>query len=113
MPSRHSVGTYQGNALTSYSPENARPQSSQFAEPLWTDPGSNSGISVCELISTGVGGEHLSSLLTLPPPLHPRTPSPLASTHLPPLFFFFLAQSGNNSSNPKILGCEEKSRSHL
>ena len=30
----------------------SRPQSSQFAEPLWTDPGLNSGISVRELIST-------------------------------------------------------------
>ena len=36
-----------------------RPQSSQFAEPLWTDPGNsnqenenNSGICVCELICT-------------------------------------------------------------
>ena len=31
---------------------NARPQSSQLAEPLWTDPGIKSGISVRELIST-------------------------------------------------------------
>ena len=29
-----------------------RPQSFQFAEPLWTDPGVKSGISVRELIST-------------------------------------------------------------
>ena len=28
---------------------NIRPQSSQLAEPLWTDPGIKSGISVCEL----------------------------------------------------------------
>ena len=28
------------------------PQSSQLAEPLWADPGLNSGIRVCELIST-------------------------------------------------------------
>ena len=31
---------------------NIRPQSSQFAEPLWTDPGMKSGISERELIST-------------------------------------------------------------
>ena len=31
---------------------NARPQSSQLTEPLWTDPGLKSKISVCDLIST-------------------------------------------------------------
>ena len=31
---------------------NIRPQSSQLTEPLWTDPGIKSGMSVCELIST-------------------------------------------------------------
>ena len=31
---------------------NIWPQSSQLAEPLWTDPGLKSGISVCKLIST-------------------------------------------------------------
>ena len=31
---------------------NIRPQSYQLAEPLWTDPGSKSGISERELIST-------------------------------------------------------------
>ena len=41
--SRHSVGTYQ---------ETSQPQSSQPAEPLWTEPGMKSGISVRELIST-------------------------------------------------------------
>ena len=30
---------------------NTQPQSSQLTEPLWTDPGVKSGISVCELIS--------------------------------------------------------------
>ena len=53
MPlSRHSVGTYQGNELTRNSSGNTRSQSSQLAEPLWTDPGLKSGISVHELIST-------------------------------------------------------------
>ena len=40
------------NELTRNSSGNIRPQSSQLAEPLWTDPGVNSGISLCELIST-------------------------------------------------------------
>ena len=39
MLSRHSVGTYQGHKFTCNLLGNARPQSSQFAEPLWTDPG--------------------------------------------------------------------------
>ena len=52
MPSRHSVGTYQGNEHTLVnSSGNTRPPSSQLAEQLWTDPGVNSGISVRELIS--------------------------------------------------------------
>ena len=53
MPlSRHSVGTYQGNELRRNLSENVRPQSSQPAEPLWTDPSQKSGNSVRELIST-------------------------------------------------------------
>ena len=48
----HNVGTYQGNELTRYSSGNTRPQSSQLAELLWTDPGVNSEISVRELIGT-------------------------------------------------------------
>ena len=51
MPlSRHSVGTYQKRS--SHSSGNTQWQSSQVAEPLWTDPGLKSGISVRELIST-------------------------------------------------------------
>ena len=46
--SRHSVGTYPETSLSG----NFRPQSSQFTEPLWTDPGIKSRISVRELIST-------------------------------------------------------------
>ena len=49
MLSRHTVGTYQGNALTLTLSGNSRPQSSQLAETLWTDPGVKSGISVSEL----------------------------------------------------------------
>ena len=53
MPlSRHSVGTYQENELTRNSSGNTPSQSSQLAEPLWTDPGLKRGISVHKLIST-------------------------------------------------------------
>ena len=53
MPlSRHTEGTYQGNTLTRNSSGNTQPESSQLAEPLWTDPGVKSGVSVRELISS-------------------------------------------------------------
>ena len=45
-------GNLSGNELTCNSTGNAWPQSSQLAEPLWTDPSLKSGISVCNLIST-------------------------------------------------------------
>ena len=52
MPlSRHSVGTY--SEMSSHATCQGRfghTQSSQFAEPLWTDPGIKSGISGRELI---------------------------------------------------------------
>ena len=44
-------GNLPGNELTRNSSGNIRSQSSQLAEPLWTDPGIKSGISVGELIS--------------------------------------------------------------
>ena len=52
MPlSRHSVETYQ--EMSSHATrQGTSDQSSQLAEPLWTDPGVKSGISVRELIST-------------------------------------------------------------
>ena len=50
MLSWQSVGTYQGNELTWNSTVNTLPQSSQLAEPLWTDPGIKSGIGVRKLI---------------------------------------------------------------
>ena len=50
--SRHSVGIYQETSSHATRQGNTRPQSSQLAEPLWTDPCLNSGISVRELIST-------------------------------------------------------------
>ena len=63
MPlSRQSVcRNLSGNELTRNLSGNIRPQSSQLAEPLWTDPGIKSGTSVRELISTlkkkSAGGE--------------------------------------------------------
>ena len=44
-------GNLPGNELTRDSSGNTRPQSPHLAEPLWTDPGVNSGISMRELIS--------------------------------------------------------------
>ena len=45
-------GNLSGNELTRNSLENSRSQSSQLAEPLWTDPGLKSGIIVRKQIST-------------------------------------------------------------
>ena len=45
-------GNLSGNELTRNLSGNTRPQSSQLAELLFTDPGLKSGISVRELIST-------------------------------------------------------------
>ena len=59
-------GNLTGNELTRKSSGNTRSQSSQFAEPLWTDPGLKSGISVRELISTrkkAQAGNELSNIL--------------------------------------------------
>ena len=51
MPlSGYSVGgNLSGNELTRNLSGNTQPQSSQLTEPLWTDPGMQSGISVREL----------------------------------------------------------------
>ena len=46
------VRTYRGNELTHVQLGNTRAQSSQLAEPLWTDLGLKSRIDVCELICT-------------------------------------------------------------
>ena len=45
-------GNLLGNELTHNSSGNTRSQSSQLAEPLWTDPGLKSWVSLRELIST-------------------------------------------------------------
>ena len=53
MPlSRYGMGTYQGIKLTYNSSGNAQSQSSQFTEPLCTDPGLGEGICLHVLIST-------------------------------------------------------------
>ena len=49
MLSRQNVGTYTGEQFHTSLSGNTQPQSSQIAEPLWTDPGLKSGIAVCEL----------------------------------------------------------------
>ena len=48
---RHSVGIYIWKELTRNLSGNIQPQLSQFVEPMWTDPGIKSGISVHKLIS--------------------------------------------------------------
>ena len=50
--SRHSVGPYPENKLTCNLSGNIWPQSSQLVEPLRSDPGIKSGISVRDLIPT-------------------------------------------------------------
>ena len=52
MLSRLSVGIHQRNELMHYSAGEARPQSSQLAEPLWTNPLCIhlSSLSLCGLI---------------------------------------------------------------
>ena len=49
---RAQCGNLSRNELTRNLSGDVRPQSSQLAEPLWTDPSSKSGVSVRELIST-------------------------------------------------------------
>ena len=67
MPFRHSVGTCQGNELTCKSSGNARPQSAQLAEPLWTDHGFKSRILVHELISPYKKSASGNRIHNLPP----------------------------------------------
>ena len=69
-------GDLSGNELTCNSSGNTRSQLSQLAEPLWTDPGLKSGISVRELISSFKKKEkaHVGNELSniLPKSLHVR-----------------------------------------
>ena len=76
-------GNLSGNEPTRNSPGNTRSQSSQPDEPLWTDPGLKSGISLSELISTfkkkAQAGNELSNIL--PKSSHARKkPPPKAIT---------------------------------
>ena len=71
-------GNLSGNELTRNLSGNIRPRLSQLAEPLWTDPGLKSGISVRELISTfkkkAQAGNKLSN--SLPKSSHARRKPP-------------------------------------
>ena len=51
-----------GNELTRNTSGNTRSQSSQLAEPLWTDPGLKSGFSLRELISMGLHRNHVLAI---------------------------------------------------
>ena len=52
MLSRRSVGIHLGNELTCNTSRNTCPQSSQLAEPLWTDPWPMSESGACQMILT-------------------------------------------------------------
>ena len=52
LTQRHRVGSYKETSSHATSQWNTWPQSSRLAEPLWTDPGLRSEISVRDLIST-------------------------------------------------------------
>ena len=107
MLSRYSVGTYRGNELASNSSVNSRPQSSQLAEPLWTDPSLKSGIDVHELISTlkakaGIDSSNLPPKYSYerkipPPPCHYECPVLFKFNRcscFTYVFFFFCFQNG-------------------
>ena len=74
-------GNLSGNELTHNSSGNARLQSSQVSEPLWTDPGQKSGISLRELISIkkkkAQAGNELSNMLPKSSYAKKKTPPPL------------------------------------
>ena len=84
-------GNLSGNELTHNLSRNIRPESSQLAEPLWTDPGIKSGISVRELISAysqtysqnprkrGKSHHHLRTTTTTYTPLLPLLVLPAES----------------------------------
>ena len=86
MPlSRQNVGIYQEtNELTRNSSGNTGTKSSQLAEPLWTDPGLKSGITLHELISTlkkkkkkAQAGNELSNILPKSSHARKKPPTPL------------------------------------
>ena len=69
MPLFRQSGNTSGNGLTRNSSGNTRSQPSKLAEPMWTDPGLKSGMSLHELISTKTiffkaqAGTELSNIL--------------------------------------------------
>ena len=84
------------NELTRNSSGNILPQSSQLAEPLWTDPGVKRGISVPKLISKhththklrrGVNIRTFSTTKNPPPPYASTGLSNHPSTNLPDIHF--------------------------
>ena len=95
MLSGHSVGTYQETSMHATCQGNTWPQSSQLAEPLWTDPGFESGIGVRELISTHT---HIHTLTHTHK--HARTHTHTQS-----------ADENESSLSPKTLAREEKATS--
>ena len=86
---RQSVGKLSGNDLTRNSSGNTRTQSSQPAEPLWTNSGVKSGISVRKLISTlkkkkkAQAGNKLSNILAKSSHARKKTPSPVVIRRRP------------------------------
>ena len=89
---RHSAGTYQENELTRNLSEDTRPQSSQLAEQLWTNPGLKSGISVRELICTKKKKKKRTRLMngrTFSPNSRKRRNSHHHHHHCGQDFFFF------------------------
>ena len=86
---RAECGNLSGNELTRNSSGNTRSQSSQLAEPLWTDPYVKSGISLRELIPTikkkqknSQAGNELSNVF--PKSSHARKKPPPS-----PLYLYF------------------------
>ena len=76
-------GNLSGNELVRNSSGNSRSQSSQLAEPLWTDPDPKSGISLRELISTkkkkkkkAQAGNELSNMLSKSSHARKKPPPP-------------------------------------
>ena len=81
-------GNLTGNEFTCNLSGNIQSQSSQLAEPLWTDPGLESGISVCKLISTlkkkeVQAGNKLSNIFPKSSHMRKRPPPPSYQVQYP------------------------------
>ena len=83
-------GNLFGNEVTCNLSGHIQPQSSQLTEPLWTDPGIKSGISVHELISTSKkkkkaqAGNEQSNIVPKSLQVRKKSPAPflVSCTHL-------------------------------